>query len=325
MSNKNNKKKHAPRLTDAEVRSLPTVYTFNFKDVPTEQYAKTLDVLFHNPDFCEQVEKRNALVNVADRLRQGSSEMMNLIRTIQQRDRRLADMMYAFIVQSNLRSEVSYDFLSFTDLLKYYVDYSAEGSQERVDRLTFNLDSMTFLADMLESILVDVKEDMRHLFHGEVEFNQFDAVQQVLTQLRGFFKSSRSQDANSPEAQLYMDYSDSINDYLYKRLKTYTDKYRKMHPAPMSYTEDEMVEAINEFFGTDKFFGPNFIKRTKTGGIYIDAVALAFNLNEEQTKKIDKTLGNRKPEEGADAVLKYCFRITDAIMNEYRKNRKKKK
>lgn len=322
MSNKSKKKSaSALRLTEAEVRTIPTVYTFNFKDVPADQYAKTLDVLFHNPDFCEQVEKRNTLVKSAERLRQGSSEMFSLLRAIQQRDRKLADMMYAFIVQSNLHSEVSYDFLSFEMLLKYYVDYSKKGTAERVDRLAGHLDALTFLADMLESILVDVKADMQQLFGGEVEFNQFDAVQQVLTQLRGFFKSSRSQDCNSPDAKLYMDYSDSINDYLYKRLKTYTDKYRKLHPAPKHYTEAEMVDALNQFFGEAGKFNASFIKHTNTGGSYIDAVAMAFHLNPEQTAKIDKLLGKRKPDEGADAILKYCFTITDVVMETYKKKK----
>ncbi len=315
------KSKPIPVSQEAKMRMQPTVYTFNFKDVPADQYVQTLKVLFSNPDFAEKVEKRNSLVKAADRMRVGSSEMMNLVRTIQQRDRALADILYASLVQSNLHSEVSYDFFSFDTLLKYYVDYSKEGRTERVDRLSRNLDCMTFLADMLESILIDVKEDMRQLFDGEIEFNQFDGVQQVLTQLRGFFKSSRSDDSNSPEAKLYMDYSDSINDYLYKRLKTYTDKYRKMHPAPVRYTEADMVDALNQFFGEDGKFNASFIKHTNTGGSYIDAVAMAFNLNPEQTAKIDQLLGNRKPEEGDDAILKYCFAITDAIMKTYKKKK----
>lgn len=58
------------------------------------------------------------------------------------------------------------------------------------------------------------------------------------------------------------------------------------------YTEEEMLEALNLFFGTKMYFGEKFIKHTDTGGKYIDAVALAFNLNEEQTKKLDKAVVN---------------------------------
>ena len=73
------------------VRQQPTIYTFNLKDVPASKYAETLDVLFHNPDYNDIVEKRNRLVNSAERLRPGSTEMLNLIRTIQSQDRKLAD------------------------------------------------------------------------------------------------------------------------------------------------------------------------------------------------------------------------------------------
>lgn len=233
------------RTREELVRNQPTIYSFHFKDVPPSKYAETLDVLFHNPDYNEDVEKRNRLVKSAQRLRPGSSEMANLVRTIQQYDRKLADILYASIVQTNLHSEVGYDFLSFRTLLKYYVDYSKDGNKERVDRLAANLDKVTFLADMLESIVTDVKADMREIFNGSVEFNQFDSVLNVLTQLRGFFKSARCNDGDSPEAQLYFDYSDSINEYLEKRLKTYTDKYRKLHPVAPVYTETDLIEGLN--------------------------------------------------------------------------------
>lgn len=311
-----NKQQHQARQ-EAKIMAQPTVYTFNFKDVPADKYAETLSVLFANPDYAEAVEKRNRLVQTSARMRPNSNEMMNLIRTIQQHDRKLADLMYSSIVQTNLRSTETRDFLSFATLLKYYVDYRRDGIRERVDKLARRLDSITFLSDMLESLMVDIKADMKDVFNGEVEFLQFDAVQHVLTQLRGFFNTSRSKDGTTPEAQLYFDYSDSINDYLSKRLKTYTEKYRKLHPAPSIYNEDDMVEAINQFFNSGKHFGHNFIKRTATGGCYIDAVGLCFNLSPSQTAKLDKAVGATIAGQDADASLKYCFAVTDAIMATY--------
>lgn len=301
------------------VRKQPTIYTFNFKDVPASKYAETLDVLFHNPDFNEAVEKRNRLVKPADRLRPGSSEMVNLVRTIQQHDRKLADIMYASIVQTNLHSEVGYDFLSFGTLLKYYVDYSKDGIKERVDNMAANLDKVTFLADMLESVVTDVKADMREIFDGEVEFNQFDAVLKVLTQLRGFFKSTRRNDADSPEAQLYFDYSDSINDYLEKRLKTYTEKYRKLHPAAQVYTEADLIEGLNQFFGRSEKFDKSFIKHTESGGCYIDVVHLCFNLDRLQTEKIEQVTAKMKSNNITNDTLRYSFNVTDLIMSQYKR------
>lgn len=309
------------RTREELVRNQPTIYSFHFKDVPPSKYAETLDVLFHNPDYNEDVEKRNRLVKSAQRLRPGSSEMANLVRTIQQYDRKLADILYASIVQTNLHSEVGYDFLSFSTLLKYYVDYSKDGNKKRVDRMAANLDKVTFLADMLESIVTDVKADMREIFNGSVEFNQFDSVLNVLTQLRGFFKSARSNDADSPEALLYFDYSDSINDYLEKRLKTYTDKYRKLHPAAPVYTEAYLIEGLNQFFGRSDKFNESFIKHTESGGCYIDVVYLCFNLDRQQTEKIESLKIN--PTTLTDETLRYSFKVTDLIMSQYKRPTKK--
>ena len=307
------------RTSEQVARNQPTVYTFNFKDVPVSKYAETLDVLFHNPDYNETVEKRNRLVKSADRLRPGTSEMANIVRTIQQHDRKLADIMYASIVQTNLHSEVSNDFLSFDTLLKYYVDYRQEGMRERVSRMAANLDKITFLADMLESVVTEVKSDMRHVFDGGVDFNQFDAVSHVLTQLRGFFKSARSKDANSPEAQLYFDYSDSINDYLEKRLKTYTEKYRKLHPAAPVYTEDDLVEGIHQFFGRNDKFDMSLIAHTESGGCYIDFKALSLRLDDSDIEKLRNVTEKMKSNKTTDVELRYSFNATDLIMRHYKR------
>lgn len=305
------------------VRNQPTIYSFNFRDVPSGKYAETLDVLFHDPDYSEAVEKRNRLVKSAERLRPGSSEMLNLMRTIQQHDRKLADTMYAFIVQTNLHSEVSYDFLSFGTLLKYYVDYKKDGMRERVDRMAANLDKVTFLADMLESIVTDVKADMREVFDGSIEFNQFDAVLKVLTQLRGFFKSARRGDAESPEAQLYFDYSDSINEYIEKRLKTYTTKYRKIHPAAPVYTEADLIEGLNQFFGRSEKFDMSVIAHTESGGCYIDLAQLCLRLSRNDIERIEKVTGKMQSNSMTDAALRYSFNATDLIMSHFKRPKPK--
>ena len=306
-------------IREQVVRNQPTVYTFNFKDVPVSKYAETLDVLFHNPDYNDAVDKRNRLVKSSDRLRPGSSEMANIVRTIQQHDRKLADIMYAAIVQTNLHSDVSNDFITFDTLLKYYVDYRKAGMRERVSRMAANLDKVTFLADMLESVVTDVKDDMRQVFGDTVEFGQFDGVSHVLTQLRGFFKTARRDDFDSPEAQLYFDYSDSINDYLEKRLKTYTEKYRKLHPAAPVYTEDDLVEGLNQFFGRNDKFDMSLIAHTDSGGCYINFTQLSLRLDNSDIEKLSKVTEKMRSNNIADVELRDSFNATDLIMRHYKR------
>ena len=296
-----------------KISAEPTIYTFNFKDVPMERYAETIKLLFHDPDFVDAVEKRNALVKCAGRMKQNSQEMLSLIKQIQQRDHRLADILFATLVQTNRRSDVTYDFLTFTTLLKYYVDYSKNDIMQNVDELTAHLDKITFLSEFLEAELVEVAQGIRLVFGDTIEFQQFDGVQQSLKQLTGFLRAIRSHNDNTPEADLYWKYSDSISEYMGKRLKTYSEKYQKMHPRPRVFSVDEMVKAINMIFGIDEHLAQAFIKHTESGGAYIDATALLFNLNGRQAEIIDKMTGKVSNKDS----LNYSFTVTDAIMKTY--------
>ena len=308
-------------LPDREefVRQQPTVYQFHFKDVPSTQYAKSLDALFHNPDYLDAVEKRNRLVETSKRMRIGTSEMSNLLRTIQQHDRRLADIMYATMVQTNLRSDVSYDFMNFSTLLKYYVDYSQPGMKEKVDLLASRLDRLTFLAECLDRIATDIRGNMLDIFRGNIEFNQFDTVSQVLHQLRGYFRSAGPKDVDSREGDLFYEYADSIYNYVDKRLHTFSAKYRKLHPAAQVYTEADLIEGLNQFFGRSDKFDKSFIKHTESGGCYIDVVHLCFNLDRLQTEKIEQVTAKIKSNNITDDTLRYSFNVTDLIMSKYKR------
>ena len=316
MGNKN-KKQHqmeAMARRDAKIRQLPTIYTFNFKDVPSEVYAKTLEAIFSDPQFADAVRNRNELVRAANRIPQGAPQMAPLIKAIQEKDAKLANAIYALLVQVNLHSEITYDFLSFGHLSRYYVDYSQPGMQEKVDHLNINLDKITFLSEMLENLLTQVKGDMLEIFKGASEFQQFDGVMASLRQLSGFFDFARKKDEKSKDYALYYEYADSINNYMDKRMQTYSQKYRKLHPTLPGFTQEQMVEAINLFFGEKDKFNESFSSATDSGGKYIDAVKLSFNIDEEQTKKLDKLVP--KPKEG-NSIQKYCLNVTDAIMLYY--------
>lgn len=315
MGTKNKKhQQQAMAKREAQIRNLPTIYTFNFKDVPADVYVKTLETLFADPKFADAVRNRNELVRAANRIPQGSPQMLSLIKAIQDKDSKLANSIYALLVQVNLRSEVTYDFLSFGHLIRYYVDYSRPGIQEKVDQLNTNLDKITFLSETLENLLTQVKGDMLEIFKGASEFQQFDGVMASLRQLSGFFDFARKKDEKSKDYALYYEYADSINAYMEKRMQTYSAKYRKLHPTLPGFTQEQMVEAINLFFGEDKKFNESFISTTDSGGKYIDAVKLSFNIDEEQTKKLDKLVPKPK---GGNSIQKYCLNVTDAIMFYY--------
>ncbi len=317
MSNPN-QQHPAPR--ESRAKALLSDCTFDFKDVPISKYAETLSVLFANPDYAEAVKKRNRLVQSSSRLRPNTNEKANIVRAIQQHDRKLADLMYLSVVQMNLSSDTMEVYYSFGELLAFFVDYHREGIRDRVDDLARHLDSFTFLSDMLESILVDIHADMRSIFGDEVEFRQFDAVQHVLKQLRGFFNNSRPLDGESPEAQLYFEYSDSINEFIAKRLKTYTTRYRKLHPASPAYGENDYLKALKDLLGDD--FGPEYISHTNTGGAYINGLKLLADSSASQIKKLEKIMPKEMMFQHVESPIKYNFAITEVIMLSYKKKKK---
>lgn len=141
-----------------------------------------------------------------------------------------------------------------------------------------------------------------------------EKVAQVLNHLRGFFKSTRSEDSDSQDAQLYFEYSASINEYLAKRLKTYTDKYRRLHPLPPIYTQQDMIAAVNKFFGVDHFFGDEIIKHTESGGCYIDELSLIRKLTFQQAQKLSNYVD---PTRLDDDRHNSSFAVTDAIMQQF--------
>ena len=311
------KKKNMEKL--ASVLVSPTANYFDFKEVPIEKYAQTLEVLFRNPDFIAGVDKRNQLLKSASKCRSKSSEIASLVRIVQQHDRKLADTMYTAIVQTNLYSGVNLEFFTFSTLLHYYVDYSRDGMVRLVQKLTANLYKVTFLADMLDSVVRDVRCDMREVFGDQFQFQQFNGVLQVLNQLRGFFKSVRPQDYSLPETQLFGEYADSINEYLAKRLKTYVEKYNKIHPEYTGYTEQDVIAALNAYFSTD-IFGAENIGHTEAGCPYVNIATIKNKLNTEQTQKFFELMEADKL--NTKAYQTQCYTVTDLFVKLYKRPKK---
>ena len=134
---------------------------------------------------------------------------------------------------------------------------------------------------------------MLDIFGEKIQFQQFDGVLEVLKQLHGFFKAVRPQNDETPEAQLFLEYSDSINEYLAKRLKTYVEKYNKIHPEYTGYTEQDVIAALNAYFSTD-IFGAANIGHTEAGCPYVNIATIKNKLNTEQTLMLDKILNTDK-------------------------------
>lgn len=284
--------------------------------VPIDSYTEALHVLFMHPDFKSIVSHRNKLVKAENGMRNVSSARANIAKRIQTEDRKLADIILNVLIQSSLTSDVTLEHYSLNTLFRYFVDHNNPVVVERVRGLCYNLDRLTFMADMLESVLIDIKADMKFIFDSDFEFKQFDAVSQVLQQLKGFFGAVRGDNPESKEGELFNDYSDSINKYIYKRLKTYNEKKNKLNPLPAIMDAETLVKAINQFFGTTDKFGKRHIKTTKSGRPYVNIMQLVSDADKIEIEKIDKYVGG--VDKSKNMIEKYAFNVTDAIIDKYK-------
>ena len=289
-------------------------YPLRFEEIAPEKMASLFTEILSNPDIKSKIERRNRELSSAQRLRAGSPEFNALAKRVCKTDEKLAVDIFAFMAKHCYAIPDKVEAISFQDLLARYVDYTKPGNKERVDHLAAGLDKLTFLADMLESIVIDIKSDMDALFGKEVQFLQFDAVISVLTQLRGFFNNTRSQsDGTDDSRNLYMEYADSINAFIEKRLKTYTERYRKICPQakPIIRSKEEVMQALNEFFHTE--FPADMTTKSMNGGYDADYMKLAMNLTPRQTQYLDAHVA--LPVNEPDNVRKYNRTLTEILFN----------
>ena len=166
------------------------------------------------------------------------------------------------------------------------------------------------MADTIESVLVDIRLNMRELFGESIGFEQFNTVMQVLSQLRTYLNSVVSKDREDKRKELFFEYADSINDYLNKRMKTYAEKVNKLEETIKPHTEADILKALDKIYGTTNRFDSHFIKHTESGGAYIDAQVLSREMKCDLTTKLLKGIDKVLP----SGELNFNFNITDRIL-----------
>ena len=294
---------------------MPIPFLLNFQEIPVDTLASVFHEFLKNPDIKSTIARRNRDFLATQRLRDGSSECNALVKRYSKTDERLAMQLLGILAAKTSEMRDRVDTISFSDILAHYVDYSKPGNKERVDHLAANLDKMTFLADFLESIVTDIKGDMDALFGNDIRFEQFDAVLSTLKQLQGFSNSTRNEGEGTKDTRtLYMEYADSINAYLDKRLKTYTDRYRRIAPdrsKPVIRTKQEVMTALNAFFHTE--FLADMTCKSMNGGYDADYMKLVMNLTPRQTEYLDRHVA--LPEQEPDNLRKYNRTLTEILFN----------
>ena len=307
-----NTTKHKAK-TPERLRPIPP--KINFSEVDSQAYAETLTALFNLPAFKELEDKRNSIVDALSRC--NNVAMYNsLYDSMSTKTNAMAAFIARALADTYINHTDHLERTSLSDLFRYHVDYEREGIKEKANTLNRNLMKLIFLADLTETLCMDIRSQMKDVFNGYADHTSFNGVSAALSQLRGYLQASRTCFKEKEYSDLYSDYSDSVNAYLDKRLNTFTRKVASKMPSVHGYTEQELLDALNQFFDTDRKFGRRFIQRNEQGGRFINVPLLAMELNDAQTAKIDKYV--RYDRRDNDAVSEYCYRVTDIIMREYK-------
>lgn len=181
-------------------------------------YANALDMLFHDDEFKKRVAHRQRMFNVASR----PGANATAIRVgIQHDDRIIADTILTLMVRMTLEQKSEED-VKINDLWKKV----PADKQELKVKCSYALDTVSFLADVIESKLVDIESYLREMFADVEEsysFKMFDGVKASLKQLSSYFHGTRDT-GSTEEQELFCDYADSMEAYIDKRMKTYSEK-----------------------------------------------------------------------------------------------------
>ncbi len=202
-------------------RQNPSCYRYALTDVDGKDYADALESVFRDPTFMQKMKSRD---NLYDSLKRMPTKLRvdMAFKQLERMDQSLASIILQALVMRSLQSKHYDSNVTFNSLLNK-VDLTDEKMKKAHDRLTFSLDTLTFLTDVLESKIVDINSDLNTLF-GDVEFKQFNGVQAALRNMSAFFQATRD-DGTQEEVELFANYAASIEDYLDKRMRTWKAKW----------------------------------------------------------------------------------------------------
>lgn len=199
------------------------VLPLELKTWTPEEYKELFEVLFNSEKWVKTVERRQRMYSVASR---PGANVNSIRKGIEQDDRRAADMILHAMQIHECKKEGDKDIL-VKDLWTQIPKDDKE-KNELKQKCRENLNVVMFLADMLETKLMNIEQNLRDIFpDGNYHFEQFNGVKVTLDQLRTVFGKTR--DMQSEEVkQVYADYADSIEEYLEKRMKTFLSKTGKI-------------------------------------------------------------------------------------------------
>lgn len=201
----------------------PTVHAFTLDNLKGEEYGDVLDMLFHEKEWTERIEKRNRLYHGIDRMPEQNRPAA--IRALKDSDTWLGYR----LLQTLVMKSVHVGTIEHKPLKEYYAELPKDKeSMAKQDKISFLLNATVFLCDIIESKIKDVNTLLRELFNDDsMGFEQMDGVLIALRQMSDFFEATRDK-GSTAEKEIFADYAESIEKYMDGRMKTYFERIKKI-------------------------------------------------------------------------------------------------
>lgn len=189
----------------------------------TTEYVPVLEMVFHDEKFEKLVDHRNKMFKMAER---PGANPYAIRKGVEQDDAKIA-MMILRAMQVNTLHHTEKQDIKINQLWKQ-IPADDKHKQKIKQQCSYHLDMVTFLADLLESKLTDIQQELKELFpNDEYDFTQFDGVSASMHQLSNAFAHTRDEGTDEMKT-LFCDYAESIENYMDKRMKTFIEQCAKL-------------------------------------------------------------------------------------------------
>lgn len=206
--------------------------SYNLEDLSPQHLADAMPMFYHEPKYQELNRKREHAYQA--KFRKGSNVLSSNI-LLRKMDDKMGRMLLEFLAErSNKNRRRTKKTLGM--LLQDKLD-NKELAQEDVRKyqeLSLTTEKALFLADMLDSVLVDINALMKPLFGNvNAKYEGLDALSSSMKAFRTTFNVNN--DNRTPEEQtLYTEYVESLEAFFQRRMKTYTAKRKKIQDELMA-------------------------------------------------------------------------------------------
>ena len=237
---------------------MRTYQDFTLSSIPAVEWPQVMTQLFADDRFVRMSNNRHNLFLRAENL--PPKQQKAALRSVEMIDNQLRDFVWAFLSEraASVNALRTHDVSDILDVIKDDPEKVAvyNGAYKQ-------LESITFLIDIIESIVGDINAKFRNLLPGELlRIEMFEGLTTMSEQINTVFGMTR--DRLTPRAQAaFAYYAESIGRYMQGRMNTYIRTVKELEDGTMKNVPAELLDTIQlmETSNEEDSYGRRIAKR----------------------------------------------------------------